>query len=257
MISIRHSTDTHHNAKLRALPRRKGETNSAWIARSGIAGGILLIGGSSGLDFRLRVAQSHMRSDLLPSLWSQTGLLLAPRGGAFLSAPLVGHADPALIPSHNAVETCRLRDYDDPDRYPNLALIDFGGDVQSVARRITAIAAQRSIVDLVSLLVPWLGFAWGAGRQGNPLFESNGIPSAVLVETAYGIEGIELTPGLSSQTSCPEAIWQSARWWSSYYERAAAEPTRNAAVPVGCFVLDQPAAAVHLPARRAPRRRRA
>jgi hypothetical protein len=38
--------------------------------------------------------------------------------------------------------------------------------------------------------------------------------------------GFELTPGLSSASSCPEAIWQSAKWWTYYYESAAKERER-------------------------------
>src|SRR5689334_11539156 len=45
-----------------------------------------------------------------------------------------------------------------------------------------------------------------------------GLPSAAFVETVFARSGFELTPGLSSASSCPEAIWQSAKWWTNYYE---------------------------------------
>ncbi len=37
---------------------------------------MLLLGGTSIVDFRMRVAQSELRQDLLPSFWSTCGLLI-------------------------------------------------------------------------------------------------------------------------------------------------------------------------------------
>jgi len=42
---------------------------------------------------------------------------------------------------------------------------------------------------------------------------AHGMPSAAMLETAYATNGFDLTPGLESRSSCPEAIWQSASWW--------------------------------------------
>jgi hypothetical protein len=85
------------------------------------------------------------------------------------------------------------------------------------------------------------------GDVGNPLTNGKGLPGAVFAETAFGIGGIELTPGLASASSCPEAIWQSAKWWRAFYEetsktKISSNPTGM--VPTGCFVMRQPAAAV-------------
>jgi hypothetical protein len=75
-----------------------------------------------------------------------------------------------------------------------------------------------------------------------------------LIETAFGMAGIELTPGVASATSCPEAIWQSAIWWHDYYQKtsAAYAPSEsraggtgiNARVPEGRYITRQRAAAV-------------
>lgn len=70
-------------------------------------------------------------------------------------------------------------------------------------------------------LTVWLAYVWGAGRAANPLLDSQGIPSAAMVELVLGGAGYDLTPGLESRASCPEAIWQAARWWHSYYEDVA------------------------------------
>jgi hypothetical protein len=109
-------------------------------------------------------------------------------------------------------------------------------------------------VDLPNILLAWLGFVWSAGDRTNPVLRGVGIPSAALVETAYAIAGVELTPGLSSNASCPEAIWQAAKWWQGFYDKAAqrsvAEETESAIgiahprIPEGFAVIRQPAAAV-------------
>ena len=85
------------------------------------------------------------------------------------------------------------------------------------------------------------------------------MPSAAFVEAVHAIADIELTPGLASASSCPEAIWQSARWWGDYYREsarvAAAGMTRSAGhaqpqVPAGAYAVRQHAAAVDHRARR-------
>jgi hypothetical protein len=74
-----------------------------------------------------------------------------------------------------------------------------------------------------------------------------GLPSAVFAETLFGLAGIELTPGLATASTCPEAIWQAAKWWASFYEQTSdfsAAVHAQSMVPKGCFVLRQPAAAI-------------
>jgi hypothetical protein len=53
------------------------------------------------------------------------------------------------------------------------------------------------------------------------------------------IAGLELTPGLSSQSSCPEAIWQAAKWWYQFY----AQINGDGQLPSGIYMLRQLAAA--------------
>ena len=279
MIATRRSGARQRNRQVREIERPG--SNRAWLAALGAGvvrpGAVLLLGGSNLIDFRLRVAQSHLRHDLLPSFWSQAGIVVS--ADTFLSVPLDERLSPVQVPRLNAIHECPLADYDDPRRYPNIAVISFAersGDVVDHARRLQG---QRSAIDLPQLVVAWLAFAWGAGARGNPLMQSEGIPSAALVETAFGIAGIELTPGVASAASCPEAIWQSAIWWHQYYERTADAPVARppkrsakrprdviaAAVPSGAFVTRQPAAAVieldgegtRAPvAKKAPRKRR-
>src|SRR4051812_2119022 len=56
---------------------RIGKNNIEWL-RPHLKNdrvGILLVGGTSVVDFRLRTAQSHLRSDLTPSHFSHAALL--------------------------------------------------------------------------------------------------------------------------------------------------------------------------------------
>ncbi len=242
MISVRQSPEAKGNRQLQHEPPQPGETNSQWLARLKQREGVLLIGGSALAHFRIRVAQSHLRKDLLPSFWSLAGIL---DGDRFSTAPLDGLGDASLVPLNNGVQTCRVADYSEPERYPNIAVLHFAKDPAALRENIKRVQSDRSIIDLPALILEWLGFVWGAGQRGNPLLQGHGLPGAALVEAVHGLSRIELTPGLSSASSCPEAIWQSAKWWRSYYQETAGAtaPTHAGAVPSGYYAIRQEAAA--------------
>jgi len=221
-----------------------------WLKAAGVREGIVLLGGSSVAHFRLRVAQSHLRRDLTPSCWSFAGIL---DGATIISVPLDLVGDASEIVLMNGVQECAVGDYDDPERFPNIAALSFASDFREVMQSADLLSKQRSIIDLPALVLHWLGYLWSTGQVGNPLLAGYGVPSAVFVETVYGMTGVELTPGLSSSASCPEAIWQSAKWWHNFYEGAGAaggageapaegEELEGAAHPKGFFLLRQPAA---------------
>jgi hypothetical protein len=253
MITTRQSGARHRNQSVAAA--RGGPSNAAWIASRAEAGSVLLLGGSNVIDFRIRVAQSHLRGDLLPSFWSAAGIIVSRT--VFLSVPIDERLVPEIVPSANAIHECRVADYDSPLRYPNVAVLSFASQSAVIVEYARRLQMQRSAIDLPQLLVPWLAFVWGAGEAGNPLLQNVGVPSASLVETVFAMGGIELTPGVASGAGSPEAIWQSAIWWHDYYRRTAEAPvasrvsadspaTRDlsARVPTGQFVTRQPAAAV-------------
>ena len=245
MLAMRHSRETTPNESLQEVHARRRESNRVWLARLGASHGIILLGGSRLAHFRIRVAQSHVRSDLLPSLWSLAGIL--EDGETFASVPFDGLVDASELPRTNGVRSCRLDEYDDPLRFPNIAVLQFTDDVQPIRENIERVKAQRSVIDLPTLMLPWLGYIWSAGQAGNPLLAGYGLPSAAFVETVYGIAGIELTPGLSSASTCPEAIWAAAKWWHRFYR--AETRIGNAAhaigrTPTGHFTIRQLAAAV-------------
>jgi hypothetical protein len=255
------SSSSEANPKL--VERKAGrEGNRKWLADLGAPdgvrldeNGVILIGGSSLADFRVRIAQSAARSDMLPSFWSLCGILL--EGGNIVTVPLDLRAretsrrrdddDASGIPRCNAVRTCSLDEYDDPRRYPNVAVVRFAKKHAQVHQHIRRVRMDRSLVDLAAMLLPWLGFVWGIRGATNPLSNGMGVPSAAFVETVFAMAGFELTPGLSSASSCPEAIWHSAKWWNAFYQQTSAGMESGSAVwmvPEGYYTIRQPAAAV-------------
>lgn len=215
----------------------------------GLPGDVVLIGGASLADFRIRNAQALARHDLTPSHWSLVGILSGP--DELTTVPLGPTADPSLVPASNAIARIPLESFDDPIRYPNFAVVRFPVDGPRVLHQANALRRQRTIVDLPHLLLVWLGYVWGTAAGNNPLVGGFGLPSAVLVETAFGMADVELTPGLASGSSCPEAIWQAARWWHDFYAAAGPAPAVDSppAVPIGWWVVRQARASYIVPGR--------
>jgi hypothetical protein len=245
MLAMRHSQETTPNESLREVPAQERQSNREWMAGVKASRGIILLGGTSLAHFHIRVAQSHVRSDLLPSFWSIAGIL--EDSETFASVPFDGQTDASAVPRTNGMRRCRLDEYDDPVRFPNIAVLQFTDDVEPIRANIERVISQRSVIDLPTLMLPWLGYIWSAGQAGNPLIAGYGLPSAAFVEIVYGIAGIELTPGLSSASSCPEAIWASAKWWHQFYRAETGIRNDTHAIgrrPTGHFAVRQPAAAV-------------
>jgi hypothetical protein len=246
VISIRESPVSDPNEKLKSLPAREGEGNAAWLSRAPLKEGVILLGGTSLVDFRIRFAQSQLRSDLTPSYWSTCGLLS--QDGSLRTVPFELR-EVSSVPRTNAVRTARIEDFDDAEQWPNVAVVQFAQNAEVVQRFGDRVAERRTIVDLPRLLLEWLGYAWATNDGTNPLVLGNGMPSAAYVHAAHSLAGIELTPGLASTASCPEAMWQAVKWWHDYYAGvvqigSAAEV--GAVVPVGYYALRQRAAAVRL-----------
>jgi hypothetical protein len=250
-----HSSDAQKtNQKLRSASRSRGEGNAGWLERVLRSGPdadctIVLLGGADLSHFRLRVAQSGARRDLLPSYWSHVAIVADRRRLTLHEVSLEPPGGFRDVPHRQGIQAGRFQTYDDPTLFPNVAVVHWkmksppnGLPVaRAIDKVIARIETDRGAVDLLVPLWTWLGFIWGVGDRDNPLPGGVGIPSAVFVESVFAMIGIELTPGLASQSSCPEAIWQSAKWWASYYDSAA---TLTEGPPWGSFVIDQPAAAV-------------
>ncbi len=259
MIATRQSGATSKNDRVAGHERRTArQKNRQWLAEAlpgrDLAGWVVLLGGTSPLDFRLRVAQSHARQDLLPSFWSHAAIIRGRGGEDDWNLAEVSLDPPhgfGFVPRRNGVQDGKLSRYDDPRHYPNIACLHFpvkeaayrpeyATFADALAKAAATFQTQRSALDMGTLLVEWLAFVWGAGDKGNPLLRGVGVPSAAFVEAAFSIAGVELTPGLSSQSSCPEAIWQAAVWWHAFYESEAAVTAEAAE---GRYCVGQPAAA--------------
>ena len=240
MLEIRSSSASAPNPYFVSQPRSRNQTNLAWLqralkARGKKAGGtplLVLLGGADPVSFRLRVAQSQVRHDLTPSRWSHV-VLVEPDSSELASAvaweisldPAGGFGYP---PKSNAVQRADLRRYDDAERFPNVGLLHVPVEPAQVRDALQRFMRQRAVLDAVDLVTQWLPYVWGAGRAGNPLLDGRGLPSAAMAEVVLGAAGFELTPGIASSSSCPEAIWQAARWWHEYQGREERTPLTGA-----------------------------
>jgi hypothetical protein len=235
MPGFRSSRATRPNADVRKVDPPAGSSIAdqarALAGRQSVDGTLLLVGGVDLAHFRLRVAQSHVRRDLAPSFWSHVGILREESSSLWLYEVAL---DPPngfqQMPKSNGIQRTTVSRYEDARRFPNVALLRFpvvpppagavGQDAPpapTIAEAIDSVRDERGVLDLPGLVLPWLGFVWGAGAPGNPLIGGVGVPSAVFAEAAFAALGVELTPGLSTRSSCPEAIWQAALWWREYY----------------------------------------
>lgn len=249
MYAIRGSTATEQGDEFVERPRTG--TNLEWLdgCLADLPSApddrtlVLLLGGRSPYDFRLRVAQSHLRDDMSPSHWSHAALVedvADPIGGSTLCEvslePRYGFGMPAAT---NAVQRNTLDWYDDPAVVPNIALLsipvsparwkeqtDTSNQVAQTSL-LEQLTRQRVIVDLPGLVLPWLGYVWGVGAAGNPVLDGIGVPSAVMIEALVTAAGYDLSPGLDSQAATPEAFWQTACWWHRYFQLQDREPIRG------------------------------
>ena len=192
---------------------------------------VLLLGGRSPYDVRLRVAQSQLRDDVSPSHWSHAVLVESfsrpMEQSVLLEVPLEPELGFGMPPASNGVQHTRLAWYRDPEVIPNLAVLrvpveaDRWRTPQGDAGRsvVEQFSRQRVIVDVPDLILRWLSFIWGVAAGGNPIRDGAGIPSAVMIETVVGQAGFDLSPGLDSPTSTPEGFWQAATWWHDYYRQ--------------------------------------
>lgn len=230
MVPVARSTAKVTNPEFTEFARQPGEGNLDWGNRAARHVGqfdpsmwsyLVLLGASDTLGFRLRLAQSHLRPDMLPSYWSEA--LLVDLNGADLKkakaihVPLTQPGAPGYPPFENGVVKVPLLGFDDPTRYPNIAIAALPIPQVKLRAQIQRFRRSRPMLDALEHVLRWLSFSWGVAGTGNPLHESFGLPSACMIEMVCAAEGYELTPGLESRASCPEAIWASLRHWHEYY----------------------------------------
>jgi len=220
--------------------RRKDETNLAWFRRNlealeeeegaKDAAYLILVGGKEKAHFRMRVAQAQVRHDASPSHFSHVALLRASgsaRGGGLWEIALDGKEGFGFPPENNGVQTGSLNSYASANQFPNLAVTRLPLPLSSMQASLKNFQKQRTELDCVELMLLWLAYVWSVGRPVNPLLDGHGIPSAAFIEALAAASGFDLTPGLESRASCPEAIWQAAKWWHKFYESANLAPIRG------------------------------
>jgi hypothetical protein len=236
LLNILSSHAESANKAFNKADRENGQDNVAWVREHASKGKnqtvLVMVGGRSPTAFRLRLAQAQVRRDLLPSYWSHVMLVekfaddpgstkiheisLEPRVGLNEDDTIRhGFGFPA---TDNGVQVAKLSQYASPEEYPNIAVLGVPVKLKEVLGHLERFKQQRAILDGVDLIVRWLAYVWGVARSPNPLLDGLGIPSAAMLEIIVGACQFDLTPGLESRSSCPEAIWQAATWWHEYYE---------------------------------------
>jgi hypothetical protein len=224
---LRHSQSDTQNPNVTNWSEKYASTeNSAFFTDaiadlSGDQDGVGLIGlvGSTDLPgVALRRAQSILRWDRRPSLWSHAFLLVG--GGEIREVALHSRAGHFPEPADNAITEATLAHYGDPKRDPNVALLAVKMNAEEAAR-VTSRATEepnleRLRYDLFETLGFWQAFLWTRGTP-NPL--EQGVPnhSSAMVEYCFEEIQLDLTPGANDRNSAPEHLWNGARWWSDAF----------------------------------------
>jgi hypothetical protein len=232
-VRVLRSPAETRNPQVVELERTPGETNEQWLRRAidtrRVETGkewslLLLVGGNDPLSFRLRVSQSHVRHDLSPSAWSHV-LFISTLSRTLAESPTrevslaTRFGDYGFPLPNNGLQEGRLGVYLNQAVFPNIALLSVPVPTADIASSLDALRGQRSMLDVPQLIVRWLGYCWGVAVPASPLADGIGIPGAAIIEAAFASHGFDLTPGLESRSSCPEAIWQAATWWHGFYQR--------------------------------------
>lgn len=229
-MPMMYKQDAAKNPDFIEQKRPTGENNLAWVQRAldnlgednpAESAYILLLGANDTLAWRLRLAQSHLRFDMLPSYWSTAVLLIRhksdPDKHTILHVPLLQPADASFAAERNGVMESPLSDIDDAHKWKNIALIAFPVAQQQVLDQRAGFERGRSYLDALEHILRWLAFAWGVARTPNPIFDGTGMPSACMLESLFASAGLDITPNLESRASSPEAIWATAHHWGDYY----------------------------------------
>src|SRR3569832_730633 len=224
------STSKHDNDLILPFPRNGRENILAWGERAvaDMQTGdpaswtyIVLLGGDDTTQVRLRLAQAHLRSDMLPSYWSHSMLVRLAgdslEGAQAVHVPLNQPGPPVYPRRTNGVVESPIKEFANATRYPNIAVIALPVPQADVLEKIDRFKQSRGTLDGLEFVLRWLAFCWAAARPANPLLEGYGMPSSCMLEIACAAARFDLTPGLEARVACPEAIWASALHWQDFY----------------------------------------
>lgn len=245
MIKQTLSSNRSKKGDIKAFALNAKERNAAWVNRA-LAdfklselsewSFVLLTGSTDVASFRLRVAQSHFRSDMLPSYWSDCVLLQTKKNSlhSFYHIPLLQPANASFAPLRNGVVQSTLSKLPDADSMPNLALLAIPVAEQQTISALQQFQHNRAAVDALALLLPWLGFCWGTGHSSNPLLQQLPLPSAQMIQLLFSSAGFDLTPGVNTDLAAPEAFWSGIKHWQHFYSQTQ---QHGASLPKARYVL--------------------
>lgn len=231
---MRHSRGTKENSRIKEWNDYEQKDNLTFFADALKAlakervgnGGLMVIGlvGSRDLPgVTLRQAQSALRWDLRPSLWSEAFLIAEAhkskgdiRELKTLSASVHPRIPEFPRPEKNGVSAGKLDLYCDPGLDANLALLAVNmtkKEAQEVAAFADNPNLDRIRYNFFDMLGVWQSYLWSFGQRPNPLREGHPIASSAFIEYCFEAAQLDLTPGASERNSAPEHIWNGAKWW--------------------------------------------
>lgn len=230
-----------------AMARIKREANLDWLKRAYESftlenmadwSFIVLAGGKDVAAFRIRVAQSRLRGDMLPSFWSECALFKIQAGdfssAVFFNLPLFQPATASYAPTRNGLVELPFNKLPTQKDFPNLALLAIPVPQEKILASLAEYKKARVSYDAVENILPWLAFVWGAGNTVNPLMQQIGYPSAMMLSQLYSANGFDLAPGVNANLSAPETFWSGIKHWQDYYSKTQ----ENGLLPKMRFVID-------------------
>lgn len=247
MIKQTLATQSDVKSDVQSLPRVQREGNVEWLSRAYESFSlkdvsqwsfVILAGGKDVISFRLRVAQSHLRGDMLPSYWSDCALLKVEQGdfskARFFNLPLLQPANAPYAPTRNGLMDLPLKQLPSQKDFPNLALLAIPVAQEKVLESLAAYQKARVSYDAVENILPWLAYVWGAGTATNPLMQHIGFPSAMMLNQLFSAQGFDLAPGVNANLSAPETFWSGVKHWQTYYSNTQ----ENGLLPKARFVIN-------------------
>ena len=215
---------------------------------------ICLVGSRDIPGIHLRRAQSVLRWDRKPSLWSHALIIDASARGKkkignlpIYEIPLFPRNGQFPSPAENGLVKSTLKLYNDAEIDPNVAMLVVGanatdkvgdldeGCLKKLRERAKNPNFDRLRFDFWDSLCAWNKYIWSEGEDTNPLKAGVPISSAAYIEMIFEAIGLDLVPGASERHSAPEHIWSTALWW---LQNCTKKYNHNMAHAIsGCFLI--------------------
>jgi hypothetical protein len=223
---LRHSQSDTRNPEVRDWTERFGDGDNAAFFAAALEelsdhdgrGLIGLVGSCDLVGVAVRRAQSILRWDRRPSLWSHAFLLTG--SGDLREVVLHSRAGLFPEPARNAITPGRLEHYAEPRLDANVALLSVRMDEHETDRVVARATAnpnrERLRYDLFETLGHWYAYLWTRGTP-NPLEQGVPFHASSMVEYCFEEIQLDLTPGANDRNSAPEHLWNGARWWSQEF----------------------------------------